>query len=337
VVEEFFKYELKMTPNIREKLEIEDIFRPRNKKTTDVVYVRLKDSKSASLLWSQARFIQSGSRTSLVNYIPSPAFDRFKAVEAMAYQIRTEEDRRYKTDVRLGKTDFILRKKDKKDLRIWRMIDPEELPSHLPQINYNDMGPTYHTPESSRYPTRPRTGSEQDVEEEDAADKSKSEEAEKEREGRKEGEMEGSKEGSEEDEADKAKSGVAGNDREGNREGEREEGKEGGEGRDQGEKEGEGLEKTREEKEDVFILESAKAGAASGYIAKKVAVEGGQSRVGTTKEGSKGDDSKEEGPVTRTGSLSRIQRSASMTAREKGRRMTELTEFHNQTIQSNTP
>jgi hypothetical protein len=165
--EEFMYSELNMPPEVRERIHIEEAFRPRNKKTNDVLYVRLKDSQSASLLWSQARFFENGRGSSLEKFIPSPAFLRYKAIEAMAYDIRGEDNKRWKTDIRLGKDDFVIRRKERTDTRIWRMIEPELIPDSMPKIDFNDAGPRYYTPESRGRNKYRRESDDEKVESED--------------------------------------------------------------------------------------------------------------------------------------------------------------------------
>ena len=58
-------------------------------------------------------------------------YTRYLALEKLMYQLRQSSIGNIKTNIRLGKTDFICRQKLKQDTRKWKDITPLEIPHHI--------------------------------------------------------------------------------------------------------------------------------------------------------------------------------------------------------------
>jgi hypothetical protein len=137
-VKEFLAVELMMQEETIDSLKVDEIFVSKKGKMKDTLYVRMEDKKSASIVYGHARFIrnesvESSEKVSLEKFIPHQAFQRYQAVEQMAYEAR--KDKKTKTDVRIGQGDFQLRTKPKGDTKPWGEIIPLELPDSFPIIN----------------------------------------------------------------------------------------------------------------------------------------------------------------------------------------------------------
>jgi hypothetical protein len=162
---DFLMNELSMTDENINRLEITERVRPRNVNTRNVVYIKVKDKKAAAMLLSHSRYIDMNSnsgKVSLEKFIPSQAFDRYKAVEAKAYNIRDIDGLR--TDVRLGKEDFELRVKPKGDKRAWTDIEPKELDDDMPNINMSSFNlPNKSSKERTQRVSLNESNNEEDV------------------------------------------------------------------------------------------------------------------------------------------------------------------------------
>lgn len=135
IVIDFFKNELSMKEDALDQIEIEQIFKSKNGKMKDTLYVRMKEKKSTAIVYGHAKNISRNTeaKVSLEKYIPHQAFERYQAVETLAYNARIDENQR--TDVRIGKRDFLFRKKSKDDPTPWGQIDYVDLPVDLPRID----------------------------------------------------------------------------------------------------------------------------------------------------------------------------------------------------------
>lgn len=113
VVKDFLENELGMDTEAINQLEIDVIFKSKKGKLKDTLYVRMKDKKSTAIVYGHARNIHRNpeSKASLEKYIPHQTFERYQAFENMAFNARKDN---YRTDVRIGRKDFIFREKKKR-------------------------------------------------------------------------------------------------------------------------------------------------------------------------------------------------------------------------------
>ena len=79
----------------------------------------------------------------VINWIPKQMYERFRAVERLAYTIRKEEG--LKTRVKIGRRDFTLLTRDPRS-SLWAT---RHLPSNLPEIDQNSISQLYQPSQES--------------------------------------------------------------------------------------------------------------------------------------------------------------------------------------------
>jgi hypothetical protein len=139
---EFLEAYMKVNATNMSIMGLHDAFRPRSMqgKSRDTLYVKLKDRHAVALFMSHVRFINPSQDISIEKYIPKQTHKRFKALETIAYELRQKG---WKTDIRIGQKDFILKKKKKEDPTKWKDIEPDDLPDDLPGLEYLPLGHSY--------------------------------------------------------------------------------------------------------------------------------------------------------------------------------------------------
>ena len=98
---------MKIQDDVFNEIKIEKIFPPA-KDTWDKLYVEFSNQASVNIIYSYARCLRKDQR--LVTYIPKQFYDRYRALESKAYDLR-HSDVKYKTRVKMGSSDLILYKK----------------------------------------------------------------------------------------------------------------------------------------------------------------------------------------------------------------------------------
>ena len=106
-VKEFLRCEMKIKDHVFKEMKIEKIFPPA-KDTWDKLYVQFSSQASMNTIFSSAKYLRLDQR--LVTYIPKQFYDRYRAIESKAYDLRHSDDR-YKTRVKMGSSDLMLYKK----------------------------------------------------------------------------------------------------------------------------------------------------------------------------------------------------------------------------------
>jgi hypothetical protein len=150
-VKSYLKCEMKMLPSVIEKLNFVRIFPPA-REDWNVLYVEFGSDQEVDTVFKHTRnMVQKDHR--VTRWTPKQMFDRFRAIQSLAYTIRQEEG--LKTRVKIGQTDFLLSTRSLNS-SIWR---PRTLPSHLPEIDLDQRRTTLST--DTHPPGRPsfsRTG-----------------------------------------------------------------------------------------------------------------------------------------------------------------------------------
>ena len=150
-VKSYLKCEMKMLPSVIEKLNFVRIFPPA-REDWNVLYVEFGSDQEVDTVFKHTRnMVQKDHR--VTRWTPKQMFDRFRAIQSLAYTIRQEEG--LKTRVKIGQTDFLLSTRSLNS-SIWR---PRTLPSHLPEIDLDQIRTTLST--DTHPPGRPslsRTG-----------------------------------------------------------------------------------------------------------------------------------------------------------------------------------
>ena len=126
-VKSYLKCEMKMLPSLIEKLNIIRIFstaRP----DWNVLYVKFGSDYAVDTIFSFTKNMDKKDYR-VIRWIPKQMYDRFRAVESLAYNLRQEAG--LKTRVKIGRDDLVLSTRDPQS-SIWSY---RVLPSNLPEIN----------------------------------------------------------------------------------------------------------------------------------------------------------------------------------------------------------
>ena len=132
-VREFLRVELDMSKRVATDIRIRHVFYPKAGMATAKLYAEFESEGEVDLIKKNAKNLQTvdGHRAKLIPYIPFSLFERYKAVEEIAYEIR-KKDRNQTT--RLWITDdFELRVRERGSYTPWSQIVPEKLPQLPPQ------------------------------------------------------------------------------------------------------------------------------------------------------------------------------------------------------------
>ena len=116
-----------MLPSDIEKLNITRIFPPA-KQDWNVLYVEFGNEFDVDTIFSYTKNMVNKDHR-VIHWIPKQMYERFRAVESLAYTIRKEEG--LKTRVKIGRSDFVLRTRDPKS-PVWTT---RQLPSSFPEID----------------------------------------------------------------------------------------------------------------------------------------------------------------------------------------------------------
>ena len=98
---------MKIKDDVFKKMKVENIFPPA-KDSWDKLYVQFSSQTSVNIIYSPAKYLRKDQR--LVPYIPLQFYERYRAMEGLAYELRHSETK-YKTRVKTGASDLILYKK----------------------------------------------------------------------------------------------------------------------------------------------------------------------------------------------------------------------------------
>ena len=126
-VKSYLKCELKVPPSSIERLNIVRIFPP-TKSDWNVLYVEFGSDHEVDTIFSYTKNMAKKDHR-VIRWIPKQMYDRFRAVESLAYNLRQEAG--LKTRVKIGRDDLVLSTRDPKS-SIW---SNRVLPSNLPEIN----------------------------------------------------------------------------------------------------------------------------------------------------------------------------------------------------------
>ena len=142
-----------MDEKARNELEITAIY-PNDDDNHNILYIRCKYQEDISSITALARNLPrdgDGEKPSLVTHIPSMFFERYQACEKILWGIRNQDKGRYQTNLRLGKTDLLLRYKEKNNTQPWSQIPTIKIPHSVPPPNTT----LYKKPHQPQYTTQP--------------------------------------------------------------------------------------------------------------------------------------------------------------------------------------
>ena len=128
-IREFSECELKVSRDVFENLEIEEIFPPA-KNSWDTLYVQFACESSVQTLYKYARNLQKNQR--LVPYIPKELYPRFRELQSIAYTLR-HSDLKYKTNIKIVDSNLILFKRKPSEYS-WTAV-------MIPQVQHQPSSP----------------------------------------------------------------------------------------------------------------------------------------------------------------------------------------------------
>ena len=136
VIMKFLKLNLKMDERTRNNLNIMEIY-PNDNEDFDTLYIKCKNQDDIGCITSHAKNLpknwnEDEERPTLVTHIPTELYNRYKACEKLLWAIRTQNKGKYQTNLRLGKTDIILRFKEKTDPTPWGHLPIIKIPPGIP-------------------------------------------------------------------------------------------------------------------------------------------------------------------------------------------------------------
>ena len=126
-VKEYLRLEMKLSESVYNTLTILQVFPPA-KEEWDTLYVRFESEADVDTIYTYASNLTRNQR--LVRYIPKQFYERYRAMESEAYNLRQSEEK-FKTRVKMGMANLILYKKRPSE-RNWTVV-PDSL--SWPSVN----------------------------------------------------------------------------------------------------------------------------------------------------------------------------------------------------------
>ena len=130
----FLKDNLKMDERTRNSIQMQKIY-PNDTEDFDTMYVQCKTEEDITLITKNAKNLSregGDNRPTLVPHIPPQFFARYQACEKILHTIRASETGRYQTNLRFGKTDLMIRYREKGDMTPWSNIPTIKIPPGVP-------------------------------------------------------------------------------------------------------------------------------------------------------------------------------------------------------------
>ena len=147
-VKDFMIMEMKVKEEHFYKLDIVRIFSPQ-KSDWQTLYVQLESQEQVDWLLSHTRWIPESEpgqvQTKVVKYVPRQLYKRWNAIQAKAFSIRKESNRKIQTKVGHGKDDFYLQTRYKGE-KIWNTA---QLPADLPMVELEFLSREERSPVSA--------------------------------------------------------------------------------------------------------------------------------------------------------------------------------------------
>ena len=151
-VREFLRVEMNISKRVATDIRIKHVFFPKAGMATANLYAEFMSEEEVDIIKRNAKNLRTvnGHRARIIPYIPLSLFDRYKAVEEIAYEIR-KKDRNQTTRLWIS-DDFELRVRERGSCTPWGHITPELLPQLPPQAPKKE-----HTTSDIRDKLRPIT------------------------------------------------------------------------------------------------------------------------------------------------------------------------------------
>ena len=148
-VEEYLVMEMKVKKEYLEKLNIVGIFAPQ-KREWNTLYVQLESKEQADWVLHHKQWmvkpVDGQVMSKVVKYVPRQLYDRWDAIQAMAFNIRQAGNKQVQTNVGHGTYDFFLQTRNKGE-RVWG--EYWKLPDTLPKVVLRQMEREVRSPASA--------------------------------------------------------------------------------------------------------------------------------------------------------------------------------------------
>ena len=129
-IHRFLKDELLMDQKSRNSLTINTIY-PSKADNSSIIYIQCDDQDDIAKITSNASNLNHPSslreEPKIVPHVPKILYLRYQALEKLAYQIRMTDPGKVQTNIRLAKTDYLLRVKNKTDKTPWKEVIPIQI------------------------------------------------------------------------------------------------------------------------------------------------------------------------------------------------------------------
>ena len=140
-IRDFLYEEMKMPEIVARDIRIKNVFFATAGIASAILYVEFHSEDEANMVKKYAKNLTTvnGERPKLIPYIPRSLYNRYKAVEEIAFNIRNK-NREMATRVWVS-DDFELRARKKGDTTPWAAIKPEileNLPDQDPKVTKHD-------------------------------------------------------------------------------------------------------------------------------------------------------------------------------------------------------
>ena len=104
---------------------------------SDIVFLRCKTQQDTQKITSRSRNLpndETGNGHRLVNFIDSRAKARYRGFQQIAKTLREESSVPIQTKIRTGRTDFLLRVREKRDPTPWSQVAPLKIKQTIPNF-----------------------------------------------------------------------------------------------------------------------------------------------------------------------------------------------------------
>ena len=136
----FMKENLKMSQKDRDSVQIEKIF-PAKKPNSNIYYIQCNSQEDISLITSHvtnlSKINYEKESPQIIPHIPNILYKRYQYCQKMLFKLRLSQPQKLRTNIRLGRIDFLLRFKQKGDNTPWRDLPLLIIPTEAPRPEMN--------------------------------------------------------------------------------------------------------------------------------------------------------------------------------------------------------
>ena len=155
----FLKDNLNMDEKSRNLVQIQKIY-PNDDKDFDTMYVKCQTEEDITSITRNARNLpKTGGeeKPTLVPHIPPQFYARYQSCEKILHKIRATERGKYQTNLRFGKTDILIRYREKGDTTQWSEIPTIKIPPGVPPPEVKLKKNSQNPPNQKKMEIKPAT------------------------------------------------------------------------------------------------------------------------------------------------------------------------------------